>query len=283
MVMETNPLARPDSGSEALGLFLEHFRLDRRGPRDDLLGRVSAAFSRIPYENLTKLIKLDLEGSAGRARRLAREVVADHVSSGAGGTCFSLTATLLHILRALGFEAEPILADRSYGANTHCALAVFLNGRAHLIDPGFLITRPIPLDDDTVRKIDTSFNRVLLLPKEGGKIDLYTVQKGNRTYRLTFKPSPADPGEFLKAWDDSFGWDMMRYPLLTRVAGSRHIYLQGRRFQVRSLEDLSRSEIDLEDLPASIHREFGVDPSIARKAIEILRKKGEILGGATAP
>ena len=275
--MSPDPLAPPARDSEAVSLFLGRFGLDRGAPPAKLLRETARAFSRLPYENLTKILKLDREGSAERARRHPQEVVADHIALGAGGTCFSLTAALLHIVRALGFEAQPILADRKYGPNTHCAVVVTIDRRPHLIDPGFLLTEPIPLDGGEVTRIGTAFNEVVLTRKRGGaEIDLHTIQKGNRTYRLSFKPAPADPGEFLKAWDDSFAWDMMRYPLLTRVSGDRQMYLQGRRLQVRSRQDLRRGEIGLEDLAARIHQDFGVDPRLAARAIEVLRRKGEL-------
>jgi len=84
-------------------------------------------------------------GNPRQARRLPREVLDDHRDFGTGGTCFSLTAALLHLIRALGYDAEPILADRRYGQNTHCALLLWIDGRPHLLDPGYLILDPVPL------------------------------------------------------------------------------------------------------------------------------------------
>src|SRR5204863_234100 len=66
-----------------------------------------------------KIIKDAEAGGVEEARRTPAEVLADHHALGAGGTCFALTATMLHLVRALGFPAEPILADRRYGADTH--------------------------------------------------------------------------------------------------------------------------------------------------------------------
>ena len=70
---------------------------------------------------------------------------------------------------------------------------------------------------------------------------------GNRaaeSHRLTFKTSPADPGQFLKAWDESFTWEMMTHPLLTRVQGGKQIYLNGRRLQIRTHTGVVRKELD---------------------------------------
>ena len=102
-----------------------------------------------------------------------------------------------------------------------------------------------------------------------------------RTYRLTYKTSPVDEGEFLKAWDESFAWDMMRYPLLTRTVASKQIYLNGSRFQIRKYNSIERREILTEELVPKIATEFHIHPSLVARAVSILRDKGE-LGGKTS-
>jgi arylamine N-acetyltransferase len=245
-------------------------------PRDKLR-QVTAAFARLPYENLTKIIKEDERGGAA-ARRAPDEVLADHWRLGAGGTCFSLTATLLHLVRALGFDAQPLLADRRYGANTHCALLVWIEDRPHLIDPGYLIVEPIPLGGSEPRRIATDFNELVLAPRGDEKLDLSTLSSSGETYRLTYKTSPADASEFLRAWDESFGWEMMQYPLLTRACEGRQVYLRGHHHQVRRRSTTARQEIPPADLLRRIVEDFGIDPGVARRALDILRRKGRNYG-----
>jgi arylamine N-acetyltransferase len=272
--MEESPLAPPPPGSECLRLFLDHFAIRSPLPPRDLLLEVTRAFARIPYENLTKIIRKAERSSVAEARRRPLEVVRDHLALGAGGTCFSLTATLLHLLRALGFRAEPLLADRHYGPDTHCALAVWIDGAPHLLDPGYLVLSPVPLAGLSETRVATAFNEVILTPRaDGTRIDLSTSQGGPRSRRLTFKASPADPGEFLRAWDESFGWEMMRYPLLTRVRGGSQLYLQEGRLQVRSREATACSEIGPEELPARIASEFGLEPALVERALAVLRRE----------
>lgn len=276
--MAINPLAPPQD-DEVLRAFLKRFQLPTGLAPRDLLRAVATAFTHLPYENLTKIIKEDQEQAAVRARRLPAEVLADHFRAGTGGTCFSLTATLLHLVRALGWQAEPLLADRRYGENTHCALLVWINGRPHLLDPGYLILDPIPLDAGGETRIVSEFNELVLAPQaEGRRLELATVAQGQRKYRLTFKTSPADPGEFLQAWDASFDWDMMRYPVLTRVCGGQQRYLQGGRFQTRDRAAVRREDVPAVHLAERIAAEFGIAPQIVQRALEILHRKGEPYG-----
>jgi arylamine N-acetyltransferase len=269
---------------EPLRQFLAHFTIDPSGPPERLLRQVATAFARLPYENLTKIIKDATAGRLDEARRSPGEVIADHRALGAGGTCFALTATLLHLLRTLGWQAEPLLADRPYGPDTHCALAVWIDGRPHLVDPGYLLTEPVPLETAAELRVPTSFHEVQLVPRAAGaKLDLYTVTKGQRTLRITFKTEPADWGQFAKVWDASFGWDMMRYPVLTRVAGGQQLYLRGNYFQQRGPETVQRMEVPPEELAAWISGNFGLDPRLAQRALAILHRRGEKHGrSATA-
>ena len=272
--MKKSPLASPGPDSPALAAFLAHFRIERGLAADMLVENIATAFSSIPYENLTKILKQDHEG-AQAARRCPEEVIKDHIRLGSGGTCFSLTAALLHILRALGLRAEPILADRHYGNNTHCALLVWLNERPHLLDPGYLILRPLPLPEgeETSRIVPTCFNELLLKHREdGSRIELHTSQQGSVSHRLTFKAEPAEDSDFLDAWDASFGWDMMRYPLLTRVRGGEQLYLQGSRFQRRSRETVERAELSATPEIASV---FGIEEGLIARALALFSRRGE--------
>ena len=270
--MLQTPLSPPSDG-ELLARFLSHSSLSPKTAPKHLLRKVVQAFSGLPYENLTKIIKQASLGSGERSRRWPAEVVTDHLASGTGGTCFSLTATLLYLLRSLGWRAEPILADRHYGENTHCAVVVWIEEQPHLLDPGYLIVTPVPLtDSNDATEIETGFNQLLLSPSCGEeRRSLYTLQQGGLNHRLTFKIEPADPGEFLKAWDASFDWDMMQYPLLTRIRGHEQLYLRDNRLQIRSHDSLQRQEIAPDLLINQISSEFNLDASIVTQALLILK------------
>ena len=261
--------------------FLEHFGISPGGSPRQTLGSVVTAFSGLPYENITKIIKRAEAGSAEKARRYPAEVILDHIEWGSGGTCFSLTSALAHLIRGLGWRAEYILADRRYGQNTHCALLVWIDDVPNILDPGFLIINPVPVFDNGEQEVTTAFNSLILVPEENqGRIALSTVRKGAKTYRLTYKTSPVDEREFLKAWDESFSWEMMRYPLLTRTTATRQLYLNGSRFQISDADSVVRREILTEELPAKIAAEFRIHPSLVARAVSILKDRGEIGGKA---
>jgi arylamine N-acetyltransferase len=260
----------------ALADFMRHYGIRSGESPRQVLGSVVNAFAGLPYENITKIIRRAESVNTIQARRYPDEVIRDHIRWGTGGTCFSLTSALLYLLRSLGWETQYILADRRYGQDTHCALLVWIEGVPHLLDPGFLIVNPIPMPHGCDHQIDTGFNRIVLAPDGNSEnISLCTVRQGIKTYRLTYKTSPVDTGEFFRAWDASFGWKMMRYPLLTRTSSSGQIYVKGTRIQVSGNNALVRQEVGMEDLAARIASEFRIHPSIVARAISILGDGGK--------
>ena len=273
--MLQHPLSKPDGNSNLAHQFLDANRIDAALAPDELLTAATRAFARLPFENLTKIIKDAEAGRVEEARRTAAEVLADHRKFGAGGTCFALTSTMLHLVRGLGFEAEPILADRRFGADTHSAFLVWLDGKPHLLDPGYLIVKPLALPTTSEVCIATPFNELVLVPKDGGaKVELYTRQDGQTTYRLTFKTAPVDAGEFLRAWDISFDADMMRYLVLSRVVGGQQIYFQKRHLLVRNGDASQRHEVTPDRLIVEIAQQFQIAPVLVAKALDVLKKKG---------
>src|SRR5450432_655081 len=115
-------------------------RIDCCGPREPTLpvlhAITSAHVQSIPFENLDVLLgrPIDLEIAA-----LFRKLVCDR----RGGYCFEQNGLLLHVLRALGFDASPLSArvrlhrPRDYvPPRTHMFIRVELEGESWLTDVG---------------------------------------------------------------------------------------------------------------------------------------------------
>lgn len=270
-----HPLSPPKDPSLLLR-FERRFGLGPASDPRERLRRLARAFARLPYENLTKIIKLSSAGSPALARRSPAEVIEDHERFGAGGTCFSLTAALLHLVRAAGFRAEPLLADRRYGPDTHCAIRVEIDGRPHLLDPGYLLDRPVEMPRQGSLAIAGAGQGLSLEPlPDGRRVELASYAGGARRVRMIFKVEPADEAQFLRAWDASFFWEAMRYPVVTAVRGGRHLYLQGNRLQERDRSGTRRREIGPDEIASRIARDFGISPAVAVRALSTLRSAGE--------
>ncbi|MCP4398259.1 MAG: hypothetical protein GY801_13305 [bacterium] len=252
--------------------FLERFAIEPDRDRGDvLLQKLCETFACIPYENLTKIIKSDSVIDSGSAKRVPDEVLRDYLRYGSGGTCFSLTAAFIAILIALGFEAHPILADRSYGTDTHCALLFLQETELLLLDPGYLINSPTRLPTTTPVTISSGFNRIELAPGDAGaKVELYTLANNSRRLRLSYKISPVDGPGFVRAWERSFAWEMMTYPVLTRYSQGIHYYLQGNTLRIRDSAGSRKHQLSSVEEQEFISRTLGIDTRIISQALSLV-------------
>lgn len=252
--------------------FLRVFQIDPNFDRGEpLITKLCTAFSKIPYENLTKIIKSDMVISTGSAKRLPDEVISDYLHYGTGGTCFSLTATFIAILNALSIEAHPILGDRRYGSDTHCALVFSQDSDLLLLDPGYLIHTPTRLPTVTPVSISTGFNTIELIPHEAGrKVDLVTIVKNDRRFRLTYKINPVDGPTFGRAWERSFAWEMMTYPVLTRYTNGVHYYLQGTMLRIRDGEKTTKHTLSPDEQYDFVSKTLGINTNIITQAFSVV-------------
>ncbi len=253
-----------------LELFCRKYGI-RSTDRRSLIGQVATAFSLIPYENLTKIIKSDGVLDSSSAVRFPDEVIGDHLRWGTGGTCFSLTAAIIAVFDALGIEAQPLLADRNYGPDTHCGMMIMEDRANLLLDPGYLLFSPTPLPTIAATRVFQGYTTIELVPKgPGNRIELATIVKNSRKVRLTYKLPPADPETFYHAWITSFTWEMMTYPVLTRCIAGQHMYMQGASTALRTAEKTVRRELDIDGQISCIDSFMGISREVVLRAWRVI-------------
>lgn len=257
--------------------FVTHTGLSLGPDRAANLRAVLNAFARIPYENLTKIIGVS-EASRSIVKQTPEQVIEGFIARGTGGTCFPLTLTLLRLLEALGWEAHPILADRRYGTDTHSALICRLEpGAWHLIDPGYLITTPCAIPTSGIARYTlpiTSLELRSIPPTD--RVELHTgigstPAASSLKYRLTYKVTPVDEETFHAAWDRSFDWEMMTYPVISSVIGTTQIYVQKNNLIVRSATNSTKITLDDATLIREVGARLALDEEVIKRALACLR------------
>jgi hypothetical protein len=255
-----------------LSRFLLHCGFSPHGSPSALLANTLSAFSRIPYENLSKIVR-HADTLGGRHKESAEELICGFIERGSGGTCFPLTHTLVYFLRALQYKAHPILADRRYGQDTHCAVMFRdpLEGW-QLLDPGYLIFSPCIIPDSGSLHYELLLSSIELRLLEQSRLELYTtaldVSGSLRSrYRLTYKLAPVDPAEFARAWDRSFDWEMMTYPIVSAIREESLIYLQKDSLLVRSRNTTTRVALTDEQIVTELATRLGVSKDVVSRAL----------------
>lgn len=255
-----------------LSLFCNHYQIPLAQPKRELLAQVLKSFSAIPYENLSKIIRANEELSS-HFFQTPEELLVGHFTTGSGGTCFPLTETLASIIQEIGFEAAPILADRRYGTDTHCAVLALIDGAQHLIDPGYLIFSPvaIPLQGELTFETPFSTVRLTRVAALSEALELATVERDGRLrYRLTYKTTPVDEADFKVAWRRSFEWEMMTYPVISSISGDTQVYIQKSSLTLRSKGGSSRINLTQDALIHEVATRLSIDPVVVRRALGYL-------------
>jgi arylamine N-acetyltransferase len=231
--------------------------------------------SALPYENLSKIVAFRQVGNREATLSLAENWLEKSKETGAGGTCFSLTWWLRGRMRALGFETSLLMGDKGKAKNIHCGLRFDAEGRAYLLDPGYMIFEPLLLPDAGLSApawIPPNEVRVEDVPALGAW-RLWSGPRGDPKGlkpRFDFRRAPVSEEEFLAHWEASYEWPMMNYPVLNRVEGGVQYYLQKRSLLVRGAEGGEMRKLDRREMMETLRVTFGIPEGLAREALDIV-------------
>ncbi|NQV14053.1 arylamine N-acetyltransferase [bacterium] len=229
MLIEETVINLPDPGvfeKETLR-FLSDFNFSGLIPSLDHIAAVSRYFSRLPYENISKIIKREQRGGE-LLFRLPDELTEDHFAWHLGGTCFSLTYFLTGIYTILGYEVKPLICQLNWGKNNHSAIRINFAGRHFLVDPGYMIFTPLPMTEETVHAhLSAETGLQLRFLEESESYALYTFRQGQSVRRYRFVDEVIPLSEFAQFWSDSFNQPGMDNLTLTQVRGDEMLFIQG--------------------------------------------------------
>ena len=269
---QKNLILQPEAHGAASEIFFKHFELAPRRPSLKHLQSILAAFSHLPYENLSKIIKLNKHSEDPARLRLPEEIIDDHRRWQLGGTCFSLTFFLQSILMNSGYACYPVMADMRAGRNVHCALIVLLDGAKYLVDPGYVLDRPLLIDPQRARIHHTAFTGVELVYDEAlQNFRLFTFSKQETKWRYTFVDRPTPPGEFLQHWQVSFDRNGMHGLCLSRARGDELIYIHNGFMRESSWQGKRNFNIK-QNLHTTIEARFGIPAEFVEQAQAALQE-----------
>ncbi len=260
----------PSRHRHAMATFLAHFGLVERPPDLPFLQRLLQAFAQLPYENISKILKLNRHFDSPQRLRLPEEVMEEHIHYHFGGTCFSLSYFLHVILSNLGFINYIVMADMGRRRNVHCALIVEMERKKYLVDPGYLLTQAMQLTKERSRLYRSPHSGVQIqFDRVTERFHLYTFDRQVIKLRYTFEDRPCPLPEFLQHWYNSFYQGTMHGICLTRLSENGMIYVHDDFLQIVTFDGKRKEKIkaNYQQMVAEI---FSIHPSwveAARAAI----------------
>ncbi len=262
----------PEAHAAACRHFFSHFNLSSQPKSLSDLQIILAAFAKLPYENLSKIIKLHQHGEDPARLRLPEDVIEDYRQWNLGGTCFSLTFFLQALLLHRGYTCYPVMADMRAGRNVHCALIVKLDGAKHLADPGYVLDRPLFIDPAHARAYHTEFTGVeLRFDVAAQRFHLYTFNQHETKWRYSFVDRPTPQAEFLSHWQASFGRNSMHALCLSRARHGGLLYIHGAFMRESSWQGKRNRNIK-NAMHQAIEENFGIPAMLVEQAQAALQE-----------
>ncbi len=257
--------------------FFEHFKFKKKLPTLDFLREILFFYAQLPYENISKIVKLQKDYTAPTRIRLPEEVMHDFAAYHLGGTCFSLTYFLQTILMDCGFLCYPFIAHMSRMKNAHCGLIVMHDNHKYVVDPGYLLNQPMQLHKDVRRLYRSPHTGVeLKFNPQDEHFNLFTFDQNQKKFRYKFQDRALSADEFLNFWWDSFYWDGMKGICLTQVQEQGMIYVHNDYMLVQNLQAKQKGKVA--NVERRIQEFFQISPEWverARAAIPDLVKLGQ--------
>ncbi|NIR47222.1 hypothetical protein GWO43_01890 [candidate division KSB1 bacterium] len=273
----------PTHHADAVQTFFEAFKLPRKPATLNFLAEILEQFARIPYENISKIIKYNQSWHPDfNDIRLPEEVIDDHITHRLGGTCFSLTFFLQCILTQSGYLCYPVMADMRAGPNIHCCLIVILDSVKYLVDPGYVLTQPMEINPQKPKLYRTEFAGVeLQFDQSNLHYNLFTFNKNETKWRYRFRDRAVPLDEFSQHWLASFGWNSMHGICLTKVMKGGLIFVHKNFMRETTFTGKKNFNIR-KDYHARIHDIFGIGKQIieqGRAALEenLKREREQLL------
>jgi len=271
-----SPTVRDDIG--VFDKYLALLGLELEPPTFDYLSRlVRAHLSRIPFENISKLLYLQRDGR--RAIPDFKTYLDAAENFHFGGTCYSNNPYLCLLLRKLGFEVELNGADMQ-NPDVHIVIRVRVDGREYLVDVGYAapFLEPMPTDLNSDFVVELGISRYVLRPRDEqgrSRMDLY--RNGELAHTYIVKPIPREHGFFAPAIEDSYRptATFMNSLLLTRYSRERSvvIYNYGLTEFNGTAATVSRLK-DRKQLVTAIERHFGIPQALADEALQGVELSG---------
>lgn len=154
---------------------LKQLRLAQDMPDLRMLDRLVSAYVRtVPWESAFRIVKRSQTEKIEHCSRWPEEFWHDHLTKGAGGTCFESNYAFSSILHSMGYDGYLTINDMGDSIGCHTAIIVLLQGNKWLVDVGFPIYAPLPVSPNDLMHRETPFYDYTIRP-EGS--DRYQIER----------------------------------------------------------------------------------------------------------
>jgi len=266
-------ILNPQNHLSAATKFQKFFAVIPKKPSLPFLNEILSHFLKLPYENISKIIKSENYRRIEDKIRLPEEIISAHIENHLGGTCYSLTFFLNTILTANGFECYPITAHMKNRKNVHTALIVLIDKNKFLVDSGYLFNKPIPIN-----RFSNGFQKVAhtnvfsFFQKQDSCYHIYTFNFSGKKWRYCFRDEPLSYHDFFRFWQESFSPKALNGICLNLLQDDKMIYFQNNYLQITSQKEKKKRIIN-DNYDEIVKNIFGISPEFVEQSGMIISKR----------
>ena len=234
---------------------------------------VHAHITRVPFENVSKLLLFDREG-AGRVTTV-NEFLDGLEYRDLGGTCYTANPALAELLRELGYCADLLSADMN-SPHVHSCIRVHIDGRQYHVDVGNAAPFLEPFALDALPHEFSRGNMKWVFDRaEDGRLRCRVFSAGEQVHGYVANEKPFAVEDFRRIVEDSFqpGRTFMSLLRMVRIFPDYTVELKNRTLRVhRGAETIETTIGSMQELRKAVNEQFLMPRCAVEKAVEILER-----------
>jgi arylamine N-acetyltransferase len=243
---------------------------------------ITSYCSNIPWESLSKIIKKNAYTNPADCLRLADEFWTSAILHGTGGTCYESNWAFFCFLQNLGFEGYLTINKITDKSSVHSAIIVKINNKKYIVDIGYPVYAPIPINEGAITIINTyqsTYRSTFIAPNE------YIIENfpHPQPYLYHLTDIPVTTKDYLKIARLDYGEKgLFADRIIIRKIINRlptRFYSEDIPYNIHTLQNGSKLKtfINEEHLIPALNKHFNLDMEIITKAFSVLKKRTQNL------
>ena len=171
---------------------------------------VTAYTRRVPWESASRIAKRSQTLNLEDCPRFECDFWQSAITNGTGGTCFESNNAFFWLLQALGFDAYLTINNMRDQVAVHTAIIIRINGKRYLVDAGFPIHLPVPLNPRKPTYRTTPYHTYFALPgKAPDGATYYRIERDGhpKPYCFTLHDRPVNIDDYRQATTNDYDFD----------------------------------------------------------------------------
>lgn len=184
---------------------LSYLGISPESPSPDALDRLVTAYTqRVPWESASRIARRARIHNPAACPRWPEIFWTEALTQHTGGTCFESNYAFWSLLRALGYEGYLTINNMHDSIACHTAIVVHLENTRYLVDAGFPVHLPLPLDSNQQTSRETPYFAYTATPLPNGN---YSIERTlpQSPYCFTLIDKPISDKDYRQATTNDYG------------------------------------------------------------------------------